>query len=364
MWTRLRWTWVELFICVLLVGLAAGECAIYTRPLIMSEQSLGISVGSARSAGGSTQVQVEVSHGPADTAIKLAAYPLAESQDLSQPSIFVYNDGTYPTAGVALTVAQGVYDHLVGELSARDYRGQISGLSATQLVAMLKDTGKAKDRMVVIMTGVMPDTAFSRTIDLISAWVRAGGILAWAGGAIGYWNGTRGQALTDVNIVGESGTQRLLGNGVIQYPTTFGREGTVRSDWASALDLAYRFTGAGVLRDAVASQRGVALGWYSGLYASISFLPRGSGGYLIFGGEVPDETSISVDLTKIILSRAASSTGTVAGKLVTLPSTSGPVRIDWSLPFNAPSGRILVIAFDPNQDGVYFATQVVNVINA
>jgi len=352
---------VEAVLSLLLVAVALGECLIYSPPLIKSEQSLGVSVQSIRASGTSTQMRVLVSHGPSDAAVKLAAFPLAAGQELSAADIFVYTDADYPTAGVAPTVAQGVYDHLSGELSARDYAGHVSAISAAQLPDVLKEVSKAKDRSLVMMTGVMPDTVFGTKLDLVSPWVQAGGTLAWAGGAMGYWSGTKGQALASANIVGESGTMRLLGSGVIQYPTSFGREGTTRSDWASALDVAYKFTGVGVLRNAVASKGGFAFGWYSGLFSSISFLPHGSGGYIIFGGEVSDEASIAVDLTKILMSHATSSAGIVAARLVTLTSTSSSTSLDWSLPFNLPNGKIVVIAFDPNPDGVFFASETVPV---
>jgi len=356
-----RWTWVEVLLCVLLVVVAAGEILIYSAPVIRPEQSLGVTVKSVSSAGPSIRLQLAVLHSPADSAIKLAAYPLAKRTDLTQPAVFVYSDGDYPTAGIAPTVAQGVFDHLKGELSAREYRGDVTGVTASELTDVFKDTSKASNRMAVMMTGVMPDKLFSRTIDLVSPWVQAGGTLVWAGGAIGYWDGSRGQALSSTNVVGESGTKRLLGSGVIQYPTSFGRQGTVRSDWASALDLGYKFTGGGLIRDTVTARGGVALGWYSGLYTSVGFLPRGSGGYLIFGGEVPDEASIAVDLTKIVMSHPTLSSGPVAGKLVPLSSASSSATVDWNLPFNAPNGRIMVIAFDPSPDGVYFASQSVAV---
>ena len=354
-----RWTWLEAALCVVLLGVGIGEVLIYSPPLIHAEQNLGVSVQSVTPGDTTVRLQLAVTHGSGDSAIQLAAFPVATGHALAQPDVYVYADTNYPTAGVAPTVALGVYDHLQGELTARGYSSHVSAVTALALAKVFKDTANARNSRVVMMTGVAPDLVFSKTLDLITPWVEAGGVVAWAGGAIGYWNGTRGQPLSATNVMGEHGTEQLLGAGIIDYPTQFGREGTARSDWASALDLSYRFTGAGVRRDTVASRGGISLGWYSGLYQSISFVPHGSGGYLIFGGEVPDEAAVAVDLTKIVMSDALSGSGVVASRRVGLTSTSTPARISWDVPFNPAGEQLALVAFDPSQDGVFFSAQAV-----
>jgi hypothetical protein len=354
-----RWAWLEVFLGAVLVGLAVAEIVLYSPPVERVEQSLSVHVKSVRSAGQTTSIQLAITHGSSDQSVQVAAFPLS-IRSVRKPSIYVYADGSYPTAGVAPTVALGVFDHLDAELIARGYTQPVAGVTAGQLADVLRDTSKASERMVVMMTGVLPAGIFSEKVDLLSPWVMAGGIAVWGGGGtIGYWSGASGQPLTAANTVGEAGTGRLLGSGVVQYPTVFGREGTVQSSFGAALDISYRFASDGVLRDSVLSRGGLVLGWYSGPFSSVSYLPRGLGGYLIFGGEIPDEVSVSVDLATIVLSGAIAGAGPVAVRQIQLNGMANNTVVDLDLPFATPQSGIMLVAFDPSPGGVYFSTQVI-----
>ncbi len=353
-----HWAWLEVFLAVVLIGLAVAEFVLYSPPVQRIEQSLSVSVKSARSTAQMTNIQLVITHGSADRFVQVAAFPLSV-RSVRQPSIYVYADGSYPTAGAAPTVALGVFDHLDGELVARHFPRPVAGVTASELADVLRDTSKASQRMVVMMTGVVPAGIFSATVDLMSPWVMAGGIVVWGGGAIGYWSGAAGQPLTAADAIGEAGTTRLLGPGVVQYPTTFGREGTVHSGFGSALNVSYRFTSVGVLRDTVLARGGLGLGWYSGPFSSVSYLPHGHGGYLIFGGEIPDEASVSVDIATIVLSGAIDGTGPIAFEQIKLPGTESTSTVGWELPFSSPSDGIMLVSFDPSPDGVYFSTQII-----
>jgi hypothetical protein len=354
-----RWGWLEVFLGTVLVGLAVAEFAIYSPPVQRVEQSLSVSIKSVHAGGQSTSIQLAIAHGSNDQFVQLAAFPLS-SRPLRQPSIYVYTDGSYPTAGVVPTVALGIFDHLDGELVARQYTQPVVGVTASEVADVLRDTSRANERMVVMMTGVLPAVIFSNTVDLLSPWVTAGGVVVWGGGAIGYWSGAGGKPLTAANAIGESGTKRLLGAGVVQYPTAFGRQGTVQSTLGSALNVSYRLAGVGVLRDPVLALGGLGLGWYSGPFSSLSYLPRGLGGYLIFGGEISDEAAASVDLATIVLSSAMNSTGPVAAERIKLTGNSNSSTVAWDLPFPIPQGGVMLVAFDPSPDGVYFSRQVIS----
>jgi hypothetical protein len=266
----------------------------------------------------------------------------------------VYDDSRFPAADVAPTVPQGIFDHLSAELAARHYDPPVVPVSAEALANVLMDTARAPGRVVVMMTGVLPANVFSKNADLVSPWVQAGGVAVWGGGAIGYWTGRNGQPLSVDDALGEAGTQRLLGSNVVQYPTTFGRLGDVPSAFASALDESYNFTGAGVLLASITAHGGLDLGWDSGPFTSVAYLPRGLGGFLIFGGEVPDEASVSVDLARILMSGAIFGTGQAASKHLTLAGSATAEKVDWKLPFPATNSGIMLVAFDPSPDALYF----------
>jgi hypothetical protein len=78
------------------------------------------------------------------------------------------------------------------------------------------------------------------------------------------------------------------------------------------------------------------------------------GGFLIFGGEVPDEASVSVDLARILMSGAIYGTGQAASKHLTLAGSATAETVDWKLPFRASNGGIMLVAFDPSPDALYF----------
>jgi len=348
-----QWTWLETVISALLIGLVIAEIVISSSPVQLAEQSLSVDIRSASLTDEASTVHLAISHGLSDRNLDVAAFPLGD-RPIRQSSVYVYDDSRFPAADVAPTVPQGIFDHLSGELIARQYSLPVVAVSAEDLANVLMDTATARGRVVVMMTGVLPANVFSRATDLVSPWVQAGGVAVWGGGAIGFWSGRNGQPLSGDDALGEAGTQRLLGSNVVQYPTTFGREGNVQSAFASALNITYNFTGAGVSLGSVTAHSGLDLGWDAGQLTSVAYLPRGSGGFLIFGGEIPDEASVSVDLARILMSGAIYGTGQAASKHLTLAGSATGETVDWSLPFPASIDGIMLVAFDPNPDALYF----------
>lgn len=348
-----QWTWLETVVGVLLIGLVVAEIVISSSPVERAEQSLAVDVRSASFTDQASTIQLKISHGSPRQELDVAAFPLAD-KPAPQLSVYVYDDSRFPAADVAPTVPQGIFDHLSAELAARHYEPPVVAVSAEGLAGVLLDTARASGRVVVTMTGVLPANVFSKDADLVSPWVRAGGVAVWGGGAIGFWSGRKGQALSSDDALGEAGTQRLLGSNVVQYPTTFGRLGDVPSAFASALDASYNYTGAGVLLGSITAHGGLDLGWDSGQLTSVAYLPRGSGGFLIFGGEIPDEASVSVDLARILMSGAIYGTGHAASKRLTLAGSATAETVDWKLPFPASNGGIMLVAFDPSPDALYF----------
>jgi hypothetical protein len=351
-----RWTWLESAIGALMIGVVVLEIIVSSSPVRRAEQGLTVDVRSTSQTDLSSTVQLAISHGLPHQSLDMAAFALGD-RPIQQGSVYVYNDSRYPTAGVAPTVAQGVFDHLSGELVARHYELPVVAVTADALARVLMDTGTAPGRVVVMMTGVLPANVFATDTDLLSPWVEAGGVAVWGGGAIGFWSGRDGQVLSTGDARGEAGTKRLLGSNVVQYPTAFGRLGGVQSAFASALDLTYNYTSAGVLVDSVTARGGLDLGWLSGQFTSVAYLPRGSGGFLIFGGEIPDETSVSVDLARILMSGAMYASGPVASKHLTLADSD--ITVDWKLPFITPNAGIMLVAYDPSPDALYFVKRVI-----
>jgi hypothetical protein len=125
-----------------------------------------------------------------------------------------------------------------------------------------------------MMTGVFPAVAFSKTADLVTTWVRAGGLVVLGEASIGYFSALSGGTLANAGVVGlgERGTERLIGKGVLQFPWVNQRAGEVESSFAAALGVTFKFTGARIQRNAVLSREGLVLGWYAGSSPSVAFI--------------------------------------------------------------------------------------------
>jgi hypothetical protein len=355
-----RFNWLEACLGVVLVGTVGAELLIYSPPGQGAVQSLGFSVESVSVKGQSTTLKVGVRHSGSDSVLQMSAFPIGDRIS-RQPAVYVFDDSDYPTANTVPNVAETVLYHLAGELTVRRYGPSIKGVTASGLKDVLMNTGDASRRSVIMVTGVMPAMVFSRGTDLVTPWIEAGGLLIWGGATIGYWSADVGRSLSASVALSlrENGTDLLLGVGVVRYPSAIGRTAEVRGDFAAALGISYQLTGAGVLRDSVAGRGGLLLGWYSSLFSSVSYVARGKGGYVIFGGEIQDGEALSLDVARILLAGATSASGQVATRAISLSGAPSVSDFVWDLPFQLTTGGIVVLGYDPNPDAVFYHRQLI-----
>lgn len=350
-------TWDAVMAAALLavVGL---EVLAYSAPIEERLQTLSVRVNGVKASGPVTQLSLAVTHGRGDRALQLAAFPIS-LKSIVYRAVFVFNDSAYPTANTTPTAGQGILDNLAGELRSRGYQNNISGISADGLRFLFEDTASASQFVVVIPTGVLPDDVFSSRLDLVTKWVSAGGVLVWGGGVIGFWSGTRGKPLAATNIVGAKGAEQLLGKGLVHFPTASGRLGDTPSDFAVALGLTYKLTSSGILRSASLARGGLALGWYLGPYSSVTYLPSGSGGFLLFGGEILDEVAVAKDMARLLLAVPMYAMGPVATMSLDLRALPDSATVSWNIPIQSSDADLLVAAYDPDPEAIYFQTTVV-----
>lgn len=353
---RVRFRAFELCGVAVLTALVFGEFLIFSPPMQRLENTLKIDVRAVAATPSSTTVHVGITGRSPNQGVRLAAFPLSR-RPITQPAIYVYDGLSYPTAGVVSTAVQGVFYNLAGDLRAHQYAGSIEAVSADGLIDVLRATSQASGRAVVMMTGVLPAGVFSKSTDLLSPWVQAGGLVVWGGASIGYFSAMSGRSLAASAAIslGERGPERLLGKGVLAFPWVNQRAGDVESEFASALGLTFKFTAAGIQRNAVLGRGGLVLGWSSGSFPSVAFLPQGQGGYLLFGGEILNAAEdVSHDVAQILLSSALSAAGPVA--TTEIPPTAIGVSSDfgWDLPFVPAKGGIMVVAFDTDANGIFF----------
>jgi len=66
---------------------------------------------------------------------------------------------------------------------------------------------------------------------------------------------------------------------------------------------------------------------------------------------------VSIDLARILMSGAIFGTGQAASKHLSLAGSAAGETVDWDLPFTAPNGGIMLVAYDPSPDALYFFTR-------
>jgi hypothetical protein len=180
--------------------------------------------------------------------------------------------------------------------------------------------------------------------------------MVWGGGAIGYFAGIQGQPLSQSangTSLRDNGPEALLGKGIIRFPYVNQRIADRPTPFGSALGIAYEFASSGVDWHAAAAAGGQVLGSTVGPFSSITYLPRGGGGYLLFGGEILDEQSVAQDLARLLLSGALYAQGPVATKQLHLSDLPESSVFTWHLPFTGNS-LVALFAFDPSPDGVFY----------
>lgn len=340
-------------LCAFMVAILVSEAIIYRPPPLRAART-STTLVSSRWRGSSLDARLHLSIGGVETKIRLVALPITET--LTDRAIAVFDDPAYAVSGSDRRTIRGVFDNLSGELRIRGYGEVITDVGEAGLVQILRNTLDAHQNIVVITSGAFPGEVFSRQADLVTPWLSAGGILFWGGGPIGYYGLRRGQPLNPDDPTfnrRDDGPARLLGAGAVSLPATSYRLAADRTSIGEALDLQYRGTAFAVRVVSANTVPFRALGWVDGVHSSITSVPKGSGYIVDFGGEVFDELPVAHDITAIILSNVLTLAGTVAFADVNATSigADGTVKLHLNTP--ASTVRVLIVAYDPEPDGVY-----------
>jgi hypothetical protein len=150
-----------------------------------------------------------------------------------------------------------------------------------------------------------------------------------------------------------------LGEGVVHFPSVNHLIAKQPTPLGSALGIAYEFASAGVNWPAAVRLGGKVLGSTAGPFSSVTYIPHAQGGFLIFGGEIPDEALVSSDVARLLLSGVVGAAGPVAAKEIHLADISKNAVDNWVLPFTAGTYQLMVLAFDPEPDSRFYFSQVV-----
>ncbi len=279
----------------------------------------------------------------------------------SRPSaVYVYFDPRYPVIGTTFLM-NGLMDHLGSDLRARGLSSAVQSLDAPGLAAFLQANTSG---VLVVPTTALPSNVFSKSVDLLTPWIRRGGTLVWVGELIGgytvnatvepvAWNST-------LNLQW-AGEQRIFGSPLVGGAFPTGSIGTVRSAATGPLGLVYNLDDYGAESDAVTRMGGLSLGWvgsgienlshpYVSTKTSIAAVHVGNGTVVLLGDTMNGPSlspggleGVSHDIAQILASGVAytdyrltdflsqtyvvSGTGSTVRWGVTLPSAVGAVSV-------------------------------------
>ena len=346
------------------VGATLAACEVLSLVPVPG-MSPAIVVGAASGRGGRDMIlQVSV---PRTGTLADDIVAFASSGNVVVHRVAFYEDITYPDSGSTWAETIGVENNLeaLGQAAGEPWR--FSSVATSGLRALLLDLGAARGTVLVMTSGVLPRAVFSRTLDLVHPWLTAGGILVWSGDVPGYYaSGPAAQVATfpetgsgtsryrpphfspRVQVLGLGGISRLLG-GISRlrggsHPLVLGRWYATAgqpSAWASALHLVYPYVHAGPPLDELTAWHATALGYENGSTVSISFLPVGKGGVLLFGG-FSLASVVASDTARILESDCLGALRPPAA-LSLRPGDRGSLAV----PVPPGSGRVEVMSFNP-----------------
>jgi len=268
--------------------------------------------------------------------------------------ISIFTDLSYPASGSSTSTILGFPYHLRSEAQLSKYRGTISTIDAQVLATQLRDTARAPRRIIVVLSGAFPRNVLSPATDIVTPWVRAGGVLVWGGDVIGYYSALPHVALNDLDPanLGMRGPIDLLGPASVRLSGDGDSLGTLPSATAQGLGLLYDRTASAVSTNFAITHGGDALGWDDGAFNSIALLPRGAGRYIVFGGGIDSEAVAAQDLMRILSSGVMDSNAPPVFATVRVPAGSGDstVRVRLSIPESSRYVRLSLL--DPSSVGV------------
>ncbi len=340
---------------------------------------------------GPDHVAVSVRRAPAP--VRFAAFFSSAAPAL--PRLYLYEDPRYPLSGSSSTDVADFADDLRADLDRSPAAASVTTIDAEGLAKVLSDLRDAPHSAVVAGTGTLPATVWASTTNLVQPWLRAGGTLVWAGSTPGLFSvvpgsqifaapaievplkgrpapaptafgcRTEGPALKVVkgavlypgmSMAGGIGSTAVLGIPFALPGTTPGSGGCVASrpgKVASALEIQYLDADSAPTLAQLRRIGGRVLGSLTGpatdprSRSSVSWLPAGRGGTVLFGGKLVPSV-VASDAAQLLLSGALEATSPPQAVTV----APGARR---NLALGRGAGRIVVAAFDASLEGRYFA---------
>ncbi|MCI4362940.1 MAG: hypothetical protein L3K13_01360 [Thermoplasmata archaeon] len=243
----------------------------------------------------------------------LAQSVFAVAQPTPPTDVYYYYDANYPVSFSSIADWFGLTQHLSVVASARGLPFNLTLVDAVGLAGVLRQPPRA-NTVLIVASGVLPDTVYTAQSDLLAPWIRLGGTLVWAGDTVGRYEGTPiapgatfGKLLPVPN-----GSARFLsgihlgGTGIVY---------SNRSVFSDAVYLAYPYAIAGgAFRTSdVLAANGRVLGFLDGAWTNWAAFPIGQGTLVDLAAPGYDVVRLSFSLVNLLQSGAWSPTNTLEG---------------------------------------------------
>jgi len=276
------------FIFILLI---TGQFLVYVGPLTLQNVAFDID-GYNIVDGNRVNVTYRIRSGDYPMDVQILAMPLASKP--MDKEIFVYYDDEYPVSLVPRPYWFGFVEHITVELQLRGYNGSIKVVNAEELEEGMRNN----DSIVIMASGVFPDTVYNGNDSLVTNWLQSGGSLIWIGDVVGYYVGHRGKEVGPYeDNPGWEGQNQTLGFSLLkEYLNVNERIADTHSNFSDALDLRYSDALLGASVDEVEEHGGVVLGKTTSSNdkrTSIAYVPVGKGHLIVFGGGIGRTFSVT-----------------------------------------------------------------------
>ena len=293
--------------------------------------------------------------------VRVALIPFNQSRhDLP---IYFYFDDSYPLVLTSVNAYLGLYNFLTSDLAEKNIQNTIQIVDAKGLAEKMEN-----DRSIIIMSsGVLPDTVYSQSRNLVTQWLESGGIMFWLGDGFGYYYAAEDEEIKDDpehGKIGWEGQEKILGKnylfGEISEPVEKS-SADAATQVSKALGLKYRYTTTGAVLSELAKNNASSIGFDKILNdnfsrSSISFIPVGKGKLILFGsGILEKQRDVSWDITQIISSNLIFASYPEAKyENVTLEPKAAKV-VDLKILTKDAKGATILIFNDKNEVDYFYA---------
>lgn len=215
-------------------------------------------------------------------------------------TIYYYYDKSYPSSFSSNRNWYGLSQHIQSVASARGLNLKMNTVNADQLASYLK-LQPNRSSILVIASGVLPDTVLTNHTDLLAPWINNGGTLFWIGGRIGNLTGIPSTASTMprtefINKSSDFIPESLLGG----EGTFYSNDSRISADFG--IGYGYSLTGNGVEMNSLNKTGGISMGRIQVGYTNLADIPFGNGHLVYFSGPLLEDTIVSTSILNILQS--------------------------------------------------------------